>query len=552
MNKISKTDENRMLDTINRVMGRCAKGDDPSAAVASSALESNLSTEQAARVCEAVNKIASISYLSTHQADRDATFPLADSEEVKQLMRDSRKVASEPMRFRKTANEGLHVMTVEEMHAKIACSPDIGEVPGVDPKWAYSATWQKVQENTQALKLASDEARLGKMKLEMEFTDLAKRFDGLSKEASEDAARYAINYYGENGEKFLNALENVGVEPMERVYRPYVKTGSDIERRIDSFMTHTDQYLALKYAADFFGMAVKEAKKKGGPDGYDPKTYDLPDMSENAMFKHVDEIIRKKDYGGAPNVHIDRGSKNWKATYHRLIAELGDREKGQQALAEARYNAGKDQNLGGDWRMKEFQRKEKEALADRKWLEDQRALEGAKTVYSGASSGFNAGSGFVGDIISNAISNTKSAWQMALEGMQQANELRKALQPPRLSGNEYSEPLSLKGKKYLDSLDLHDSFAKAYLSDPYLRQYSPEEVAEAFNIVHEVAPDLITNKTSPHVVSAMLRKYLANNNQIDPLEIKDLATTELTRKNINKAEVELQNMKRNKPVKTDK
>lgn len=565
MNKISKTDENRMLDTVNVVMGKCASGEDPSAAVASTALQQNLSTEQASRVCEAVNKLASISYLSTHSANRDADFPLADSDEVRKLMRDSLKVASEPMKFRKTDGEGLHTYTADEMHAKIASLPEGSKVPGIDPKWEYSAIWQEAQRHLGNIKLAADEARLEKIRMEERFCELARYMSGLPKEASEDAARYAIQHYGENGVKFLNALENLGVDPFDRVYRPYVKTGSEFEKRIDDFMEQTDRYLALKYAADFLNtgfadLANKEAAggkgggKGGGTPG--PTVYPTGAFASNpndAVAPIIDEIMRKKKHGGAQNVNINRDDPDWKATYNQYTKDLEDAQKANDAFADARYDQIMTNQFGSDWRTQQKERARHEKDEDRENELWKRQKERADFIRSGLTSGYTGTYNYFNSILENAVNSSKNTFQTALEGMAKANEIRQALQPPKLSGNEYSEPLSLKGKKYLDGLDLYDSFAKAYLSDPYLRQYPPEEVAEAFNIVHEVAPDLISNNTSPHVVSAMLRKYLANNNQIDPLEIKDLTQTELTRKDIEKRDLDIRAAKRNKPTaKTDK
>ena len=153
------------------------------------------------------------------------------------------------------------------------------------------------------------------------------------------------------------------------------------------------------------------------------------------------------------------------------------------------------------------------------------------------------------NIKEEAINNVKSSYNAATGLFKYLDAARKGLQGPQLSGNEYSNPLSLKASKYLDNLGLHDTFAKAYLSDPYLRQYSPKEVAEAFNIVHEVAPDIITKNASPHVVSAMIRKYLASNNQIDPIEVRDLVSTEKDRAQTDLARQQLENLKRTKPNK---
>ena len=541
MKKISKVEENRMLDTINGVISKCASGADPSQAVADLAVQKNLSTEEASRVCEAVNKIASIEYLSRNGGDKSGSFPLADSKEVAQLMRDSRKVAAEPFRFRKTASEGLHSFNKEEMLAKIAT--DKKNLPTVDPKWAYSATWEKMQAHTAALKLASDEARMARLKLEYEFDDLAKVFDALPKEASEDIARYAVNYYGNDGHEFLNALENVGIDKFDRLDRPYVKTGSDLERKVDKFMKDTDDYLALKYAAEFFDHAVKQAA--GFPEA-DPGAYDAP---TNPLIEEVDRRAQKILQEDPDN----KGTKKNISTYDRMSSKEWERAANQILRPEEtalRLAESRDR-----MRIHALDDPVRRAQEEMQARHEDRAYELEKRRKALIDSAVSAGrdtsrdvSTFMDDLISSAVNNTKGALQTGVNAMVQANNLRQALESPQLSGNEYSNPLSLSATKYLDNLDLHDAFAKAYLNDPYLRQYPPEEVAEAFNIVHEVAPDLITKNSSPHVVSAMLRKYLANNNQIDPLEIKDLTSTEGERKRTELTERQIENYKKNKPA----
>jgi hypothetical protein len=539
MKKISKVEENRMLDTINGVISKCASGADPSQAVADLAVQKNLSTEEAARVCEAVNKIASIEYLSRNGNNKSESFPLADSKEVVQMMKDTRKVANDPFKFRKTASEGLHTFNKEEMLSKIAA--DKKNLPDVDPKWAYSAAWEKMQAHSAALKLASDEARLARIKVEYEFEDLAKEFDTLSKEASEDIARYAVNYYGHEGHEFLNALENVGIDKFERLDKPYVKTGSELERKVDKFMKDADDYLALKYATDFFNNAVKEAAfpKPGKADYEKPTDGFTIDVDNN----FVSDLQANPENHGVEKVLSvsDRNSKGW--------TDAADKASRQEKATLNRMKTRDDILIHQMDNPVERAREEMKARhEDRAYELEKRRKALMDTALSAGGTTSRDVSTFMDDLITSAVNNTKGALQTGVEAMAKANALRQALQPSHMSGNEYSEPLSLSASKYLDSLDLHDAFAKAYLSDPYLRQYPPEEVAEAFNIVHEVAPDLITKNSSPHVVSAMLRKYLANNNQIDPLEIKDLTTTEGERKRTELTERQIENYKRNKPA----
>lgn len=534
MKQISKSEENRMLGAITAVVTKCASGADPSQTVADMAVQQNLSTEEASRVCEAVNKIASIEYLSKHPEARDATFPLANSKEVVQMMRDSLKVAADPFRFRKTASEGIHTLTAEE---KMATLKNSEPVPGIDPKWQYSATWDKMQAHSAALKMASEEARLERLRLELDFDDLAKRFDRLSKEASDDIARYAIHFYGADGHRFLNALENVGIEPFERLDKPCMKTGSDLERRVDKFMKDTDNYLALRYASNFFREAVKEAAAGVTMPPPMPRN---PAFENDPIVKEIDEQWKRKHPG--KNVSPEERIKpDWSDAANELNIPI-------EVLAKRRKLVEDEMIKGIDNPVQRAQEEMLKRHADAAYEAAKRRKELASTVFDTAGNSSKAVSGFIDDLVGSAVDNTKSALLTGVQAMQQANVIRQALAQPNLKGNEYSDPLSLKATKYLDNLDLHDAFAKAYLSDPYLRQYPPEEVAEAYNLVHEVAPDLITKQASPHVVAAMLRKYLANNNQIDPLEIKDLTSTEKDRKQIELTDRQIENYKKNKPV----
>ena len=533
MKKLSQNDENRMLDTINAVMSKCASGADPSQAVADMSLQQNLSSEEAARVCEAVNKIASISYLSRNEGNRDASFPLADSKEVVQMMKDSRKIAADPFKFRKTASEGLHELTTADKLAMLANST---KPEGVDPRWAYSASWEDLQAKSQALKIAADETRLMALKLEDSFEDIARRFDAMPKEAAEDAARYAMCVYGADGERFLNALENVGVDPIERINRPFVKTGSDIENRIDKFMTDTDNYLALKLATGFFDNSVKTA-------GIDDEIY--------AEYKRRTGI---KGLPDTPTPQIMQ-EKDWQDARNDVIKGYEDREKNNNTYLNARFNETMNNTYRGaspehpvNYLLQRRIDKVMDERADREYELARRQKELFSSAASNASNSSKETADFVTGMLSDAVNNTKTLLRGTIDRMKELDAIREKLQPIERSGNEYSDPLSLKATKYLDNLDLHDAFAKAYLSDPYLRQYPPQEVAEAFNIVHEVAPDLIRKNQSPHIISAMLRKYLANNSQIDPLEIKDLTSTEKDRKNIELMDLQIRNAKRNKPT----
>lgn len=792
-----------MVDTVKTAVDRCSKGADPSKVVAELAIEKDMTTEQAARICEAVNKIASINYLSDKNNDREADFPLANSAAVVKMMKDTYKIAKEPFHFRKTASEGLGNTnnTLDKM--KYVTDEERKRYEDSYARANYSAGWMDVQRATQSLKLASDEERLATYKLHEDFIALANKCASLSDEDAQDMANYTVYTYGKDGLNFLTALENLTERPYDKSYRPFMKTGSDIEKAVDLFMFNADQLMGLrdtlgvfKEASDTY--AVKEAGK-GGKKGEkkedsspfvnipwndfrasfiashpnantwsDRDIIDHPDAFKawNEAAKNVmnnttvrlkaqgitqaptaDEIVEFNDkrnkfnwdrqkklfetqrnrantqdemdqwefdkqtermntekgrhdraqemdnyafdqkyqnfqtQQGIDNL-INQGKRNGKYLADNTVADWGqqiadnklkqqkydsDRSESKRQYFEAnpnerltaeeeatlegakeKYNADKwyddsaheqtnrqdkydidttqtrhrKEDLDREEQVRDFLRNnpslrpttdeeardraeeekfklEKSQAAREDWHDDRTAkaqqkqldqqkdaareaiyrshfgsraqsadVEKARMdaeeeiwrhrdlakqrrdkVWGEIGKGSSAANKWLDDIKTEAINNVKSSYNAATGLFKYLDAARKALQGPQLSGNEYSNPLSLKASKYLDNLGLHDTFAKAYLSDPYLRQYSPKEVAEAFNIVHEVAPDIITKNASPHVVSAMIRKYLASNNQIDPIEVRDLVSTEKDRAQTDLTKQQLENLKRTKPNK---
>lgn len=686
-----------MVDTVKTAVDRCSKGADPSKVVAELAIEKDMTTEQAARICEAVNKIASINYLSDKNNDREADFPLANSAAVVKMMKDTYKIAKEPFRFRKTASEGLGNTnnTLDKM--KYVTDEERKRYEDSYARANYSAGWMDVQRATQSLKLAADEERLATYKLHEDFIVLANKCASLSDEDAQDMANYTVYTYGKDGLNFLTALENLTERPYDKSYRPFMKTGSDIEKAIDLFMFNADQLMGLrdtlgvfKEASDTY--AVKEAAKGGknktssieDPEALDFNSvinkyvHDSSVNRPNFALLSRDEQLNDQDFINYYNKQVRAAksqiqnntqfgvggaSRPFPTLQSRLEAEkqLRDHKLQQsvnqmnQAVADApvlqklhNYNLQKQQDdtaheqttrqdkydidtaqtrhrkedLDREEQVRDFLRNnpnlrpttdeeakdraeeekfklERSQAARDDWHEDrvskaqQKQLDKQKDaareaiyrshfgsraqsadvekarmdaeeeiwrhrdlakqrrdkVWGEIGKGSSTANKWLDDIKTEAINNVKSSYNAATGMFKYLDAARKALQGPQLSGNEYSNPLSLKASKYLDNLGLHDTFAKAYLSDPYLRQYSPKEVAEAFNIVHEVAPDIITKNASPHVVSAMIRKYLASNNQIDPIEVRDLVSTEKDRAQTDLTKQQLENLKRTKPNK---
>ena len=267
-----------MVDTVKAALDRCSKGGDPSEVVAKLALDQNMSSEEAARVCEAVNKVASINYLSDSRNDRSATFPLANSAEVVQMMKDSMKVAKDPFKFRKTASDGL-VRVKDKM--KLVTDEERAKYAEASAKAEYSSKWLDVQAAGLGLKQASEELRLHEYKLNDEFIALVDKIASMPQEEAEDFANYAVMAHGQNGLNFLTALENLTGSKYDRTERPFVKTGSDAENSLDLFIKHADQVMALRDVLGF----VKTAAAGGNGGGKTPKD---PELS--ALQKEYDKI----------------------------------------------------------------------------------------------------------------------------------------------------------------------------------------------------------------------------------------------------------------------
>lgn len=642
MKKLSPLAESRMTDAIQAALKSCGEGTDPSEAVAKLAMDGNMSTEEAARVCEAVNKIASIYHLSSDKGDRGGNFPLANSSAVKKIMKDSLKVAAEPFRFRKTINAPLpnNKQSFKEAKERI-WQPTKEEQEWLDnntKRMEVLGQWEELQGRTEFIKKANEEARLGVVAIAEEFGKLATKVANADKRTVDDMARYAVYTYGNDGINFLTALENLSGVPMDKTRRPFMKVGNDLEASVDRIIALTDCTKAIKVAATLTaGNKSFTINPMGSPDISDPTTgkenkaeviaqrnnaeraieqaiaEDAESSGDNSLTveqKLLNDRVKSSIESATQlsNAQFDQGqqqtkqnteaSKNryaesdanfresWQPTDQSTEAnrkqyentESGNRLAGQGAVEAARTNgklldvgtaAVKQQEVADadlqdkldkaqalstfkNTRENDLQRMEKEYKrreADREWMEkDRKAKAVAEALRRGQEQGDKT-SKALQELASSTLANTKGALGLGVGILKNADMIRQALTPEQRSGNASARPLSNEATKYLENLRLHDVFAKTYLSDPYLHQYSPAEVAEAFNIVYEVAPQLVKNGSNPHIIGALIRKYLANTNQLDPLEIRDLTSTEKDRVDTELKKEQLEAIRRGKATK---
>ena len=114
------------------------------------------------------------------------------------------------------------------------------------------------------------------------------------------------------------------------------------------------------------------------------------------------------------------------------------------------------------------------------------------------------------------------------------NEAAKSLATPPDDPSKLKDPLSLKMERKFNDLDVKDTFASMYLSDQFLRSYSPKVVKDAYNSVLQAVPSLIKRNNSEALIKALVKRIITTNSQIDPLEVgtfvdmeKSLAETKL-------------------------
>lgn len=642
MKKLSPLAESRMTDAIQAALKSCGEGTDPSEAVAKLAMDGNMSTEEAARVCEAVNKIASIYHLSSDKGDRGGNFPLANSSAVKKIMKDSLKVAAEPFRFRKTINAPLpnNKQSFKEAKERI-WQPTKEEQEWLDnntKRMEVLGQWEELQGRTEFIKKANEEARLGVVAIAEEFGKLASKVANADKRTVDDMARYAVYTYGNDGINFLTALENLSGVPMDKTRRPFMKVGNDLEASVDRIIALTDCTKAIKVAATLTaGNKSFTIDPMGSPNISDPITgkeskaeviaqrnnaeraieqaiaEDAQSSGDNSLTveqKLLNDRVKSSIESATQlsNAQFDKtqqqtkqnteASKNryaesdanfresWQPTDQNTEAnrkqyentESGNRLAAQGAVEDARTNgdlmsveeeATKNQKVSdlgledkldkaraNEWFKSHYendaQRMEKEYKrreADREWMEKDRKAKAVAESLRKAQEQGDKTSKALQDLASSTLANTKGALGLGVGILKNADMIRQALTPEQRSGNASARPLSNEATKYLENLRLHDIFAKTYLSDPYLHQYTPAEVAEAFNIVYEVAPQLVKNGSNPHIIGALIRKYLANTNQLDPLEIRDLTSTEKDRVDTELKKEQLEAIRRGKATK---
>lgn len=99
---------------------------------------------------------------------------------------------------------------------------------------------------------------------------------------------------------------------------------------------------------------------------------------------------------------------------------------------------------------------------------------------------------------------------------------RSLMYKPEGITKEIEDPISLPMARKMNDLEVKDMFANMYLGDEFLSQYDPKTVQEAFNTVIQSVPALVKRSNSDALIKAMVKRLITSNNQIDPLEVKNM------------------------------
>ena len=99
---------------------------------------------------------------------------------------------------------------------------------------------------------------------------------------------------------------------------------------------------------------------------------------------------------------------------------------------------------------------------------------------------------------------------------------RTVVDKPEGISKDIEDPISLPMARKMNDLEVKDMFANMYLGDEFLSQYDPVTVQNAFNTVIQAVPALVKRRNSDALIKAMVKRLITSNNQIDPLEVKNM------------------------------
>jgi hypothetical protein len=202
MEKMSKSDERRLLKALEKA-AMLSQGDyDPNQVLIKVSGEFNLTATEIARVVETYNKAKTVSYLKkTSSEHRASDFPVADVQAVvRGIFCHEKKAEENPVSLRNYTEQSFGVSSLEKAAS--------GSRPAV-PR-AAASIWKEAMEFVDECKslekqLRDDYARC-RRQLEVHLSKVASYCQSCPEKEIHKISRIIVNAYGEQGKFLINDL----------------------------------------------------------------------------------------------------------------------------------------------------------------------------------------------------------------------------------------------------------------------------------------------------------------------------------------------------------
>lgn len=315
MKRMSYIAEVKLADSVNEILNDIRHGTSPEDAVIKVASAQKIAPAKVARLCEATNKIMSIHYLSFADSSKKASsFDLVDTQEVLRRLRDTSKLEKNPIKFKKTASEGLskisEINALRNLYAlssKDRAQLDIGTLKA---KVANNSI--VTDEALNNVDTAESYTKRAEADCELSMQALVDKVKSLGNTDAEDLANYISATYGEEGKVLIKTLSDIinGSEDAKKpILNPTIKEGSawvstnkEVHKLVDNFMEKVNYYTqskimhqqAMKIAADGISEAVQnisrlsEAAKELSVDEYSAKAISPFSLKMERKFNDLD------------------------------------------------------------------------------------------------------------------------------------------------------------------------------------------------------------------------------------------------------------------------
>ena len=282
MRRMSYIAEVRLADSVNAIMDDISKGTAPEDAVIKVASAQKMAPAKVARLCEATNKIMSIHYLSSADVSKKASaFALVDTQEVLRRIRNQDKLEKDPIKFKKTASDGIpqvsELAALKKLYAIDKKDRMSLDLPGLLAKQAEDTL--NTEKALNDLDVAEDYEKRAKAECSDSMQAVVDKVRGMGNDDAEDLANYIATTYGEEGKALIRMLASIieGSEDAQKpILNPTVKEGSawisrntEAHKLVDAFMDKVNYYThavimhqqAAKVAADAVSEAISAVNK---------------------------------------------------------------------------------------------------------------------------------------------------------------------------------------------------------------------------------------------------------------------------------------------------